>query len=161
MDPAEAFGEVGNAGIAGAITAPSHKMNQLTVVHQLDEKLAGRLTLRFLNEAHHRIAMVDNVLPNDVDVLQPAYARFSRRLRASLIDSLILILILVSSLVMMDAVQSDIFSRGLEIVVVAVFLFYEPLLVWKTGSSIGHYLTNLRVVDDRTRGNVSFPKALA
>jgi len=38
---------------------------------------------------------------------------------------------------------------------------YEPVLVSVTGSSIGHYLSNLRVVDDRTRGNVGFLKAIA
>jgi uncharacterized RDD family membrane protein YckC len=105
--------------------------------------------------------MVDAALPHDAGAPQPAYARFSRRLRAVFIDWLIFVLILLGALIIMVAVKSDTFSRGSVIVLAAVLLFYEPLLVWKTGSSIGHYLTNLRVVDDRTGGNVSFPKAFA
>jgi len=34
-------------------------------------------------------------------------------------------------------------------------------LISLTGGTIGHRRVNLRVVDDRTRGNVSFPKAVA
>jgi uncharacterized RDD family membrane protein YckC len=105
--------------------------------------------------------MVDTALADDVDALQPAYARFSRRLRALVIDGSILVFIAVGSLIIMDAVDSDAFSRMLGIAVVAVLLLYEPVMVSRTGSSVGHYLTNLRVVDDRTQGNVGFVKALA
>jgi uncharacterized RDD family membrane protein YckC len=40
-------------------------------------------------------------------------------------------------------------------------LLYEPVLVSFTGSTLGHYFTNLRVVDERSGGNVSFLKACA
>jgi hypothetical protein len=40
-------------------------------------------------------------------------------------------------------------------------LLYEPVLVSFTGGTLGHYSTNLRVVDDRSGGNVSFLKACA
>ena len=43
---------------------------------------------------------------------------------------------------------------------VTAVLLYEPVLVSFTGGTVGHHLTNLRVVDDRG-GNVSFLKACA
>jgi hypothetical protein len=44
---------------------------------------------------------------------------------------------------------------------VAVWLLYEPLLVWLNGGTLGHSRCNLRVVDNRTRGNVGLLKAVA
>ena len=41
-----------------------------------------------------------------------------------------------------------------------VLLFYEPILVWRRGGTIGHDRMNLRVVDNRTGGNLSLPKAV-
>jgi uncharacterized RDD family membrane protein YckC len=38
---------------------------------------------------------------------------------------------------------------------------YEPVLVSFTGGTLGHYLANLRVVDERDGGNISFLKACA
>jgi uncharacterized RDD family membrane protein YckC len=40
-------------------------------------------------------------------------------------------------------------------------LLYEPILVSFTGGTLGHYFSNLRVVDERNGGNVSFLKACA
>jgi uncharacterized RDD family membrane protein YckC len=77
------------------------------------------------------------------------------------IDWAIFVLILTGALLVAVAVDSNEFSRGLGFSVAVVLLLYEPLLVWRAGSSIGHYFTNLRVVDDRTQGNVSFLKAVA
>jgi hypothetical protein len=42
-----------------------------------------------------------------------------------------------------------------------VLVLYEPVLVSLTGGTLGHYVTNLRVVDERDQGNVSFLKAVA
>ena len=55
---------------------------------------------------------------------------------------------------------SDSIARILGFTVAATWLFYEPLLVSLTGGTIGHYLYNMRVVDDRG-GNVGFLKAIA
>ena len=104
---------------------------------------------------------VGGALTEKADTLQPAYARFSRRVRAVFIDWVILVLALVAALFVAVAVDSDKFSRELGFAVAALLLLYEPLLVWRTGSSVGHYLTNLRVVDNRTQGNVRFLKAIA
>jgi len=45
--------------------------------------------------------------------------------------------------------------------IAALWLLYEPLLVSFTGGTIGHWRSNLRVVDDVSGGNVSFLKAVA
>src|SRR5215467_9046337 len=84
-------------------------------------------------------------LAEKADTRQPAYARFSRRLRAVFIDWIIFVVVVVGVLFIAVAIESDKFSRGLGVVVAVVLLLYEPLLVWRTGSSVGHYLTNLRV----------------
>jgi uncharacterized RDD family membrane protein YckC len=90
----------------------------------------------------------------------PAYGRFSRRLRAVVVDWIIVALSLVAALFVAVSANSDRVGRILGFTLVAVWLLYEPVLVSFTGSTVGHYLNNLRVVDDRTRGNVSFLKAV-
>ncbi|CAN5444651.1 hypothetical protein BH11PSE4_BH11PSE4_35760 [soil metagenome] len=91
----------------------------------------------------------------------PRYARFGRRLRGIFIDWVITLAVIVAALLLATSVRSDSFSRVLGLAVVAVLLLYEPLLVWRFGGTVGHFLSNLRVVDDRSGGNVSFPKAVA
>jgi uncharacterized RDD family membrane protein YckC len=90
-----------------------------------------------------------------------AYGRFSRRLRAFVIDWIIIVLLLVAALFAAVTANSDKIARILGITFVGIWVLYEPLLVSATGSTVGHYLTNLRVVDDRTHGNVGFLKATA
>ncbi|MCA6115566.1 RDD family protein [Bradyrhizobium sp. WSM 1738] len=91
----------------------------------------------------------------------PKYARFSRRFRGIVLDWMILMAILFGALALASTVRDDNFSRALGILVIAGLLLYEPVLVSFTGSTLGHYLTNLRVVDERSGGNVSFLKACA
>jgi uncharacterized RDD family membrane protein YckC len=90
-----------------------------------------------------------------------AYGRFSRRLRAFVIDWIIIASLLVAALSFAVAAESNNAARIVGISFVAIWLLYEPVLVSLTGSSVGHYLSNLRVVDDRTHGNVGFLKAVA
>ena len=42
-----------------------------------------------------------------------------------------------------------------------VLVLYEPILVSRMGGTLGHYFTNLRVVDDRSGGNIGFARACA
>ena len=91
----------------------------------------------------------------------PLYARFSRRLRGIVIDWIIAMAVLFGAVMLASAVRNDDFSRTLGFLVVAFLLLYEPVLVTFTGGTLGHTFSNLRVVDDRTGGNVSFPKAFA
>lgn len=93
--------------------------------------------------------------------VEPAYGRFSRRLKAVFIDWIIIILLLVAALFAAVFVNSDQIGRILGFTFVGAWLLYEPALVSLTGSTIGHYRANLRVVDNRTHGNISFAKAIA
>ena len=89
----------------------------------------------------------------------PRYARFSRRLRGIVLDWIIG-MAMFGAVLIATTVRSDDFSRALGILVVVALLLYEPVLVSLTGGTLGHYFTNLRVVDERD-GNVSFLKACA
>lgn len=91
----------------------------------------------------------------------PRYARFSRRFRGIVLDWMIAMAILFGAVMLASVVQNDNFSRALGVLVIATLLLYEPVLVSFTGSTLGHYFTNLRVVDERSGGNVSFLKACA
>jgi len=88
-----------------------------------------------------------------------AYARFTRRLQAVLIDSIVFMLIFVAALTLGVSFKSDNIARILGFTVVLTWLLYEPVLVSMTGGTIGHHLYNIRVVDDRG-GNISFGKAV-
>lgn len=90
----------------------------------------------------------------------PKYARFSRRLRGIAIDFMLFTVATVAALQAAIALNSDDLARVIGFGFVAGFLLYEPVLVSFAGGTIGHYLSNLRVVDDRTNGNVSLPKAV-
>ena len=90
-----------------------------------------------------------------------AYARFLPRLRALMIDSIIIVVAIFAALSIAVAVRSDDLARPLGFSVAALWLLYEPLLVAFAGGTIGHRLSNLRVVDDRTNGNVGLLKAFA
>jgi uncharacterized RDD family membrane protein YckC len=92
--------------------------------------------------------------------VEPAYGRFSRRIRAVVIDWIIIMLLLVTALFVAISVNSDRIGRILGFTFVGIWLLYEPLLVSAAGSTIGHFRANLRVVDNKTHGNISFVKAV-
>jgi uncharacterized RDD family membrane protein YckC len=91
----------------------------------------------------------------------PAYARFTRRVQGVYIDLIILLVIATSGLITAVAFKSDYVSRVLGFTVAISWLLYEPLLVSLTGATLGHRYCNIRVVDERHGGNVSFVKAVA
>ena len=91
----------------------------------------------------------------------PLYARFSRRFRGIFIDWVITLVVVFGALLVASAMGSDSISRALGVVVVTALVLYEPVLVSLTGGTLGHYFTNLRVVDNATGGNVGFLKACA
>ncbi len=78
-----------------------------------------------------------------------------------LIDWILALAVLYGALLLATAVSNDNFSRGLGILVVVALVLYEPILVSRMGSTLGHYFTNLRVVDDRGGGNIGFARACA
>jgi uncharacterized RDD family membrane protein YckC len=77
------------------------------------------------------------------------------------LDWMIAMAILFGAVMLASVVQNDNFSRALGVLVIAALLLYEPVLVSFTGGTLGHHFTNLRVVDDRSGGNVGFLKACA
>jgi uncharacterized RDD family membrane protein YckC len=97
----------------------------------------------------------------DATAATPLYARFSRRFRGIVIDWAITMAVIFGAVMLAVSVENDNFSRVLGFLVVATLLLYEPILVSFTGGTLGHHFTNLRVVDDRSGGNVSFLKACA
>jgi uncharacterized RDD family membrane protein YckC len=96
-----------------------------------------------------------------LNIIGPAYGRFSRRLQAMLIDSIIFLLLMAAAVAGAIAMQSDNVGRILGFTFFTISLLYEPVPVPLTGGTIGHYVCNLRVVDDRTQGNIGFLKAIA
>ena len=100
-------------------------------------------------------------MPLDAAASAPLYARFSRRLRGIVVDWAIAMAVLFGAVMLAVSVESDHFSRVLGSLVIVTLLLYEPVLVSFTGGTPGHHLTNLRVVDDRSGGNVGFLKACA
>lgn len=88
------------------------------------------------------------------------YARFSRRLRAVLLDVIVLVTFFYfGALIAHSVADTDGTRRLVWGGVILCIILYEPLLVAMTGGTLGHRLTNLRVVDNKTNGNVGFPKA--
>jgi len=90
---------------------------------------------------------------------QAQYARFSRRLRGMFVDWVLAVVVMFGAILVAVSVGSAVFSRILAVVVALFFVLYEPLLVSRTGGTVGHWFTNLRVVDDRTGGNLSLRTA--
>src|SRR5689334_11580545 len=78
--------------------------------------------------AKHRLIgdeMTSVALTEKADTRQPAYARFSRRLRAVFIDWIIFVVVVLGALFIAVAIESDRVSRGLGVVVAVVLLLYE------------------------------------
>ena len=91
----------------------------------------------------------------------PLYARFYRRFRGIVLDWIIVTAVTFGAIFAAITIGNDNFSRLLGFLVVAALLLYEPVLVSFAGGTFGHYFSNLRVVDERSGGNVSFLKTCA
>jgi len=104
---------------------------------------------------------MDSATASQDSVAAPAYARFMPRLRALYIDAIIMMVVAFGILFLAVMLRSDNVARVLGFTVVVSWLLYEPLLVSFAGGTIGHRRANLRVVDDRTQGNVGLLKSFA
>jgi uncharacterized RDD family membrane protein YckC len=91
---------------------------------------------------------------------KPRYARFSRRLRAIFIDWILLWASIVATMLIAIGTGSNDVTRVLGIVLLTAAALYEPVLVAATGSTLGHYLTNLRVADADSASNLGFLRAV-
>lgn len=91
-----------------------------------------------------------------------AYATFTRRVYALVLDGVVMALVIVAVLLAGELLpETATAGRALIITLFGFLLLYEPLLVWSGGGTIGHRLTNLRVVADRSGANPTFSQALA
>ena len=91
----------------------------------------------------------------------PLYASFAARVRASLIDLAVLAAVL-TIVIIVGGLTNDVPGSGrvLLAVLIGVPLLYEPIWVSRSGATIGHRRTNLRVVTDITGSNPGFGRAL-
>lgn len=89
------------------------------------------------------------------------YGRFSARLRAFYIDVIVTLVAMAAALIVATVAESEFVSRVVGFSFLVALVLFEPILVSTFGSSVGHYLNNLRVVDNRTGGRVDFGKAVA
>jgi uncharacterized RDD family membrane protein YckC len=105
--------------------------------------------------------MTASITPAQVPPAAPKYARFSRRLQGIAIDFMLLSVAMVVALQLATAFNSTNVARVVGFIFLAGFLLYEPLMVSIMGGTVGHYVSNLRVVDDRSSGNISLLKAFA
>ena len=88
------------------------------------------------------------------------YGRFSARLRAFYIDVIVILVTIAAGLTIAAMSNSQTISRIVGFSLATALILLEPILVSVFGSSVGHYFSNLRVVDNRTGGRVSFIKAV-
>jgi uncharacterized RDD family membrane protein YckC len=91
----------------------------------------------------------------------PRYGRFLRRLQAVFIDAIVILLAIAGALFVSVTLNSQGLARTLGFSVAAGWLLYEPALLALIGGTVGHYVCNLRVVDNRTGANINFFKAVA
>jgi uncharacterized RDD family membrane protein YckC len=92
----------------------------------------------------------------------PAYGSFRSRVRALLID-MIVVVVSIAALIAFAAATDGVPGTGRVAVIgmFALLFLYEPLMVWRFGGTIGHRRANLRVVDDATGGTPGFLRAVA
>jgi uncharacterized RDD family membrane protein YckC len=104
------------------------------------------------------VTAVDDSSATPVD--GPRYGRFLRRFQAAIIDAVVILLAIFGAVFIAITLNSESLARTLGFSIAIGWLLYEPLLVALTGSTVGHYLCNLRVVDNNTGGNINFFKAV-
>jgi uncharacterized RDD family membrane protein YckC len=89
------------------------------------------------------------------------YATFPRRLNALTADGVLIVSISIVLLVLSSFAEPiPALQRSVGLVWVSVLVLYDPLMVAFYGGTLGHRLLNLRVIDDRTGGNLGLGTAI-
>ena len=89
------------------------------------------------------------------------YPRKFLRVRAYLLDCCAVFAIGASGVYLLQLLVSDDRVRRVGwFGIAAAALAYEPILVWGTGATVGHRLTNLRVVSQGSRNSLSLLRAI-
>jgi uncharacterized RDD family membrane protein YckC len=89
------------------------------------------------------------------------YAKLGIRIRAFLIDYFLLLgSFLITAIVGVSLRGIPGAGAVLFVAWVLLAVFYEPVMVWQTGGTLGHHAKNICVVSERTGGHPSLPAAL-
>ena len=91
---------------------------------------------------------------------EPLLARITPRLRAAVLDALVLIGFIVLMVLLESFVRGVAGGRAYGLFFVLAVLLYEPVAVAAFGGTVGHRLQNLRVVRTEPDEAVGFPRAL-
>jgi RDD family len=105
------------------------------------------------------IAVVEQQSIAPVAEAPVAYARFTRRIQGLMIDNMIIIIGFIFAIFLAASTGLNGAARAIGLAAFGALLLYEPVLVSTRGGTIGHSLRNLRVVNDRTGGNIGFVAA--
>lgn len=92
------------------------------------------------------------------DPLLPIYPRLLRRVRAALIDSVVFIVFFFVWLFLVSAYEGAHAALKVGSLILIMFLL-EPVLVSRTGGTVGHHLTGLRVEDSAGGAHVGILRA--
>jgi RDD family protein len=91
----------------------------------------------------------------------PLYARLGVRFRAWLIDYFLLLATFALAAGAGGALEKVPFAGAFLFGCWVLFaLAYEPVMVWRTGGTVGHHVKNLHVVSERTGGRPGLFAAL-
>jgi uncharacterized RDD family membrane protein YckC len=91
----------------------------------------------------------------------PLYARIGVRIRAVTIDYLIMLGVLALVAVVGTLLHDLPGASPVVFVIGALFaIFYEPVMVWRTGGTLGHHFKNICVVSEKTGGHPGIVAAL-
>ena len=86
------------------------------------------------------------------------YPRLVRRVRAYLIDQMILLALLAAWLLLLPWMEGFTSAQKIFVLIAPIWLA-EPCLVSLTGATIGHHLMRLRIRDARADRNLGFVRA--
>lgn len=87
------------------------------------------------------------------------YSRLPRRIQAIAIDAAVLAGVLFVAVMIGSSLPAEGAARWVVRLGLLVVLCYETLMTAYAGGTLGHRALNLRVVDDRTGGNLPLPRA--
>ena len=94
-----------------------------------------------------------------VDTSPIRYSSISRRIEASIIDSLVILALFVGGALLIGHLEVQLIYARIAIFV-APFLLYEPLLISLSGKTVGYFLRSQRVVRKIDGSRLSYPQAV-
>ncbi len=121
---------------------------------------ASRVLVR-LFRAHPAVGYpsVDVNEQEEKPVEKPTYPRLIKRVRAALIDSFLLPVLYILSLLLGNALGID-RTTGMIVLILFPLMLLDPALVAFTGGTIGHHVQGIRVVHVQTQDRIHFLAAL-